>query len=446
MTDLRASARDLRALHDEMLSAAPEEAAAFVYAEPSGDALVMKGYRVFGRHEMDAADAALSIDEDVQADALAAVKRSGHSLIDVHTHPFSDDQVRFSSFDLEQLPAFARYVRLKMPGRPVGALVLGRRGYDGLLWRSDAPEPLRVVPVGACEESRELQIAGESPTNAPGEARFDRQVRALGAAGQARLRNLRVAIVGLGGTGSQIVQQLAHLGVRDFILVDDDRVDLTNLPRLAGARWWDATFRTRKTQVAARQIRRLGRGAVVRRIAGLRSREALHALRGVDLIVGCVDNDGARLIMSEFAAAHLVPYLDIGVSITRVDEDAWIGGRVAFHVPSGPCLACADEIDFAEAGHDLESEALRGIRLERGYAEDRAVEPALMPLNTVCVGLAMVELLAFVTGVRPVQPFARYDANSDRIVIGRVERNPGCPVCIPAHGMGDRQGIERYAV
>src|SRR5438132_32011 len=67
--------------------------------------------------------------------------------------------------------------------------------------------------------------------------RFDRQVRAPGPTGQARLRALRVAIVGLGGTGSQVVQQLAHLGVRSFVLIEDDRVEESNLPRLAGATW-----------------------------------------------------------------------------------------------------------------------------------------------------------------------------------------------------------------
>src|SRR5207253_3222173 len=95
---------------------------------------------------------------------------------------------------------------------------------------------------------------------------------------------------------------------------------------------------------------------------------------------------------------------------------------------------------------DLESESQRGIRLERGYAADRQVEPAVMPLNTVLVGTALLELLAFATGIRNVQPYFRFDAIGSRIVLQRGNRNPDCPVCGPAYAAGDRQDVTRYAL
>lgn len=69
-----------------------------------------------------------------------------------------------------------------------------------------------------------------------------------------------------------------------------------------------------------------------------------------------------------------------------------------------------------------------------------------MPLNTVLAGMALIEVLAFATGIRPVRPFARYDALTDQIVTQRVSVNQECPVCRPAHGMGDRQSVGRYAL
>jgi hypothetical protein len=69
-----------------------------------------------------------------------------------------------------------------------------------------------------------------------------------------------------------------------------------------------------------------------------------------------------------------------------------------------------------------------------------------MPLNTVLVGAAMIELLAYVTGVRPVTPFLRYDALAAQIIRQNVERNDGCPICVPAYAMGTRHRIERYAL
>src|SRR4029453_10264877 len=146
-----------------------------------------------------------------------------------------------------------------------------------------------------------------------------------------------------------------------------------------------------------RPIRPLTPAATVACPGSLRRRTALAALQGVDVIVGCVDNDAARLVMSELAAAYLVPYLDIGVGIEGEGPTGNVGGRVSFYLPGGPCLACADELDFDEVAEDLESGGLRSIRRQRGYAQDRRVEPALMPLNGVVASLGMMELLAFAT-------------------------------------------------
>ncbi len=447
--ELRIAAPDLVELHDQLLYSAPEEGAAFLSVEPAAGQLVTRSYRVFDREELDGGGGGeLALSEEVQVQELAAIKRGGHGVVEAHTHPDADRTVTFSSYDEQQLPDFARYVSRKLPGLPFGALVFGRNAYDGRAYSSKGTDSLVLRPVGE-EAARPAWVGGDDDgADSRGrDERFDRQIRSLGPAGQRRIADLRVGVVGLGGTGSQVVQQLAHLGVQTFVLVDDDRVEPSNLPRLAGASWLDARLRRRKYIVARRAIRRLSRRAAVSRTGTLRSAASLSALRGVDLIVGCVDNDGARLILSELAAADLVPYLDLGVGIEgRPGLPDQIGGRVAFHLPGGPCLSCADEIDFAEASEDLEDESLYHLRRARGYARDRAVEPALMPLNTTVVGLGMIELLAFATGIRRVDPFLRYDALGARVVRQHVEIDPECPVCRTATGMGDRQALERYAV
>lgn len=242
------------------------------------------------------------------------------------------------------------------------------------------------------------------------------------------------------------MQQLAHLGIRDFVLVEEDRVEESNLPRLAGATWIDARLRRRKTAVSTRLVRRLTLRARIMRTGPVRSAPSLAELQRVDLIVGCVDNDGARLVLAELAAAYHVPYLDIGVGIENEAGAFSIGSRIAFYLPGGPCIACADNLDFAEAAEDLESEAARRIRIQRGYARERVVEPSLMPLNTTLVGAAMIELLAYATGIRPVTPFLRYDALTAQMIRQNVARDDECPVCIPAYAMGTRHRIERYAL
>src|SRR5207249_1860878 len=67
----------------------------------------------------------------------------------------------------------------------------------------------------------------------------DRQVLAFGTAGQELLGQLRIGIVGLGGTGSAVAVQLVRLGVRKFVLVDPDTFEASNLSRLYGSRFAD---------------------------------------------------------------------------------------------------------------------------------------------------------------------------------------------------------------
>jgi hypothetical protein len=223
-------------------------------------------------------------------------------------------------------------------------------------------------------------------------------------------------------------------------------------PALTEERYMKAVMNTEtcshKVSVARRMVRGLAPRATIDAPGSLRSPAPLDGLRSVGLILGCVDNDGARVILAELAAAYLIPYLDLGVGIERLRDasSAASGGCVAFYIPGGPCICCADELDLEEAAEDLESEALQQIRIMRGYARDRAVEPSLMPLNTATVGLGMKEVLAYLAGYRPVRSFFRYDALVGAIVQSRVGVNDDCPVCQPAFARGPRQRLDRYAI
>src|SRR5579862_6800700 len=80
------------------------------------------------------------------------------------------------------------------------------------------------------------------------------------------LNQLHVGIVGLGGGGSHVAQQLAHIGVGRYTLVDHDRIERSNLNRLIGGTEADVNRQALKVAIAARQIKRVLPSAMVSKI------------------------------------------------------------------------------------------------------------------------------------------------------------------------------------
>ena len=60
---------------------------------------------------------------------------------------------------------------------------------------------------------------------------FSRTELLIGKEGIEKLQNAKVAIFGIGGVGSFVVEGLARAGIGNFILIDDDKICLTNLNR-----------------------------------------------------------------------------------------------------------------------------------------------------------------------------------------------------------------------
>ena len=238
LMQLLVPAESLETLTRELLASSPEEGAAFLSVHESGSNWVLRAQRIFQRSELAAGEfGELTLTESAQLDGLADIKRSGCGLVEVHTHPFSRGDVRFSEFDELQLPIFARYFCNKLPGRTFGSLVIGTAGYAGRAWNGDSFDDLELRPIGERVKIPPWARSVQAP-NTSAATIYDRQIRALGAEGQRGLSTLKVAVVGLGGTGSQVAQQLAHLGVAELVLLDDDTVEWSNLPRLSGATWW----------------------------------------------------------------------------------------------------------------------------------------------------------------------------------------------------------------
>ena len=170
-------------------------------------------------------------------------------------------------------------------------------------------------------------------------SRFVRQ-SFLGVNSEAVLDATTVGIVGLGGGGSHIVQQFAHIGIGRYVVADHKPIDFTNTTRLVGGTLKDVKNTEWKTEIAARLIRSLQPNAVVVQIRD-RWQTATDQFKGCDLILGAVDSFVERDELERFARRHLIPYIDIGMDVHDLKENSFlISGQVILSTPGNPCLWC----------------------------------------------------------------------------------------------------------
>lgn len=183
-------------------------------------------------------------------------------------------------------------------------------------------------------------------------SRLDRQ-SFLGADSNRVLDNATIGFVGLGGGGSHAAQQAAHIGIGAYVLVDLDRIDLTNTNRLVGGTLLDVALLRYKTAISARTIRALNPSA---RIVEVRKswHDATEALKRCDVIIGAVDSFREREQLERFARRHLIPYVDVGMDVHETGAGYLVSGQVILSSPGQPCLRCCglitDERLAEEAG------------------------------------------------------------------------------------------------
>jgi molybdopterin/thiamine biosynthesis adenylyltransferase len=277
--------------------------------------------------------------------------------------------------------------------------------------------------------------------------RFSRQILAFGEEGQRRIASVKIGIVGLGGIGSFVVQMLAYLGVQNFVLIDDDIVEESNLNRLVGASIEDIKNRIPKVDVAKRMINFINPAArVMKLFKNLRSEEAIDSLCQIpEIIFACVDNDSSRLILTELAAAYDKTLVDAGTEIINSEEYQEFGGRVIVARPGDFCLLCADQIDLEIAQQELESNQEKIFRQTLGYGLGKKIpDPSVISLNSIIAGLAVTEFLMSVTGLR--MPNRRVTYKGIRGVFRESidKKRNDCVVCNSLVGKREQADIKRY--
>lgn len=278
-------------------------------------------------------------------------------------------------------------------------------------------------------------------------SRYDRNIRFFGKEGQNRLAAAHVVVVGIGGLGSHVVQQLALLGVGHLTLVDPEQLDHTNRNRYIGVRHDDRPG-TLKVLLGERLINEINPKIQVTPVPqSLVSQEAFDAVIVSDYVFGCVDKEGARLVLTELCAAYSRPYFDLASDILPGAPPQY-GGRVCVAWDGRGCLVCYDELDTGEAQADLmnpdearDREDIYGVPTEAlGQAG-----PSVVSINGVVASLGVTEFMLVATGVRNTpRRLLTYRAYMGGVGLESGEPASDCYYCTGIRGKRDSADVYRY--
>ena len=363
------------------------------------------------------------IQPDVVAAATKKARQSGATLIFAHSHPFPLNQ--FSKTDDAGEKVLAEFLSSRMPGTMHATLLVTPEVTIARVLGTG--QALVVMGAGSKLVWGGVVVEGNSHQE------YDRQVRAFGEIGQQQLRTMRVGIVGLGGTGSVVLEQLTHLGVSDFLLIDADVVERTNLNRLVGAT--EADISKPKVEVAAANAKRINSKARVETVCdSVLLAQVAEQLADVDFMFACTDSHGSRAVLNQLAYQYLIPAIDMGVVIVAPDAKIQnIAGRTQMLAPGLGCLVCGNLLNPEKVRVDLLTDFERAADPYINGVNEPA--PAVISLNATMASMAVTMFLSAAIGIPSRPRFINYDGITGKARPAEVSRHPKCIICSFARGL-----------
>lgn len=363
----------------------------------------------------------------------------------VHSHPDVGHPPTLSHIDRTTSIEWSRSLTPSLQNQFL-SLVWTPSLTGGLVFEPNEPDVERhldrieIVGEGRSAWVHELMPDVHSST-AHGADMDDRQVRALGELGNARLRSLTVAVVGAGGTGSPMAEQLARIGVERLIVIDPDRIDSpSNLRRVVGSHRGDLDDKRLKVDVVARHVRSLDLDVDVIPVGlDVRRQEAGRALLDADLVISTTDTHSSRSLVNQLAHQYLLPTIDVGIKVGTSQTGAVTGMPTDIRVllPDGACLWCMGVLDAGRVREENLPPDERATLALEGYVQGVTLPQAsLAPLNYFAASLTLLTMLRLFASDGVLAPQTLADGWEHYFADRAVEIRPGC-VCNSWRAMGD---------
>lgn len=232
--------------------------------------------------------------------------------------------------------------------------------------------------------------------------RYDRQImiREIGEKGQEKLKQAKVFIAGAGGLGSPIAIYLAAAGVGVIRIVDNDRVELSNLNRQI--LHWDEDVGRKKVDSAGHKLRKLNPSVKFEALDETIGEENVSRMvNGFDAIVDAMDNLPTRYLLNKAAIEKNIPFFHGAVSGLEGRAMTIIPGKTA-------CLRC----------------------LYRGPVPKEKF-PVIGVTPAVIASIQVTEVVKYIVGMGELltDTLFIYDGMGMTFDKFIVKRNPGCDHC-----------------
>jgi molybdopterin-synthase adenylyltransferase len=356
----------------------------------------------------------------------------------IHSHPNPSHPPFLSALDWQTSITWSRSIGPMLDGC-FASLVWSPRGVTGVMFKkSDAGSPIELDRIDSLGEGT-IQPLHPTDNESQDEALDDRQIRAITALGNKRIRELHVAVVGAGGTGSPLAEQLARLGVARLVLVDPDVIDdVSNIRRVVGSRPSDVG--AMKAEVVGRHLRSLQLACSVEIVCDdVRREGVMRQLLDCDVVFNTTDTQSSRAFLNQAAYQYYLPLIDIGVRIGTTLSGDVSGMPVELRVllPDNGCLWCRKVLSSQAIYEENLPRLARDKLAAEGYVQALpGHQPSLIPVNYFAAAIAATSALHLYSGQPLISSSIIFDAWGQYAHPLETKVDPTC-ICQEWRGQGD---------
>lgn len=408
--------------------------------------ITVKDIVYYNDHYLDQTVVSINIDSSFRAYCLEEISNrlDVDTIIDVHTHPFSSGMPYFSGVDTNDEIEMKEYLVKKGDNIHYASIVFSRDMYNARIWEYEDGKVFCENAFIKTQKVSEMcgNIFYEKNTNKDESKQlemFNRSILALGVETiKTMMKNQVITIVGVGGVGSIIAENLVHMGFQKINLVDFDKVEISNLNRLVGATYNDAVNHVEKVKVIARHLKEINPFISVRAYSkSVFESEIEKVIATSDWVFMTTDNYSSCVHIQDLCFKYYVPFISAATNIiVENNEILDVRGEVLLiRMGDRMCLNCLGKIDKKELIYETHPDPkIREELVQKGYVRGADVkDPAVKTLNAMVSTIATDVLINQYTERQKDQFVIEFENNSAPLIYEDLKcirnRKTKCHIC-----------------